>query len=202
MSLPVSASAAGISSSAGNDLWSIVKARREAQAERQEGLGYVEQQLSSVLLGVELGEAEQAEYVRKLSGTAAAAQEIREDLEVTDITEARVSRDLYLVKAGGISWRPFPLSQRQVEVAPLHRRLQARMARAIKQRRKLAPESLRSTVYSIAFQGVGGKDADRLDLSGWGTKVLAQGGGPALPLPEPPAIGLYRLKSGRLNAVQ
>ncbi len=202
MSLPISASSAGISSSAGNDLWGIVKARRQAQVERQEGLGYVEEQLSSVLLGVELGEAEQSEYIQKLSGTAAAAQEIREDLEVTDIKDARVSRDLYLIKAGGISWRPFPLSQRQVEVAPLHRRLQARMARAIKQRRKLAPESVRSTVYSIAFQGVGKKDSDRLDLSGWGMKVLTQGVGSALSLPEPPVVALFQVKSGSVSAVR
>lgn len=191
MSLPISASAAGISSAGGNDLWSLVKARRQAQAERQEGLGYVEKQLSSVLLGVELGEAEQAEYVQRLSGTAAAAQEIREDLEVTDISLARVPRDLYLMKAGGISWRPFPITQRQVHVAPMHRRLQARMAKAIKQRRKLAPESVRSTVYSIGFRAVGGQDADRLDLSGWGLKMLSQSDGASLLLPEPPRVEIF-----------
>ncbi len=197
MSLPISSTPAGIASYNGGELWSLVKARREARGERQEALAYVEQQLSSVLLGVELGEAEQAQYLSRLAQTAGTAQALREDLEVPELSEARVPRDLYIIKAGGISWRPFPLSQRQVEVTPLHRRLQARMAMAIKQRRKMAPESLPVQVHSIAFQYAGRRLEDRVEISGWGARVLARDNEKTLPLPASSSISLFPVSAGR-----
>lgn len=197
MSLPISSTPAGIASHNGGELWSLVKARREARGERQEAREYVEQQLSSVLLGVELGEAEQAQYVSRLAQTAGIARELREDLEVPELSEARVSRDLYIIKAGGISWRPFPLSQRQVEVTPLHRRLQARMAMAIKQRRKTAPESLPVQVHAIAFEYAGRRLEDRVEISGWGARALAGGDAKALALPMPSPLGLISVNAGR-----
>lgn len=183
MSLSIFSSPAGISSQNGGDLWNLVKARRELQEQRQQALGYVEQQLSSVLLGVELEPAEQAEYVSRLAQTVGDALTLQQGPEVPELSEAKLTRDLYVIKAGGICWRPFPLSQRQVEVTPLHRRLQARMAGAIKQRRKMAPESLPMQIQAVGFSFAGRRQEDRVEISGWGVRALERDKTAALSLP-------------------
>lgn len=190
MSLSIFSSPAGISSQNGGDLWNLVKARRESQEQRQEALGYVEQQLSSVLLGVELEPAEQSEYVNRLAQTVGDALTLQQGPEVPELSEAKLTRDLYVIKAGGIRWRPFPLSQRQVEVTPLHRRLQARMAGAIKQRRKMAPESLPMQIQTVGFSFAGHRQEDRVEISGWGVRALERDKTAALSLPAAPELAL------------
>ena len=196
MSQQISASAGGIASRQG-ELWNLIKARRQARQERREALDFVEQQLGSLLLGVELTPSEQAQYVSRLAETIGTARVLQQELQVPDLAEARVPRDLYLVKAGGISWRPFPLTRRQVEVTPHHRRLQARLAMAIKQRRKLAPESLTAQVHSVGFRYGDRRQEDRVELSGWGVRALARDNESATLLPAPRQVTLTSVSVDR-----
>lgn len=179
--------------SAQQELWALVKARRLAVQERAEGQAFVEARLGSLLLGQDLTPAEQAEYVHRLAGTAEAAQRLRRGPEVGELAVARVPRELLLYKAGGMGWRPFPVEQKQVGVTPLHRRLQDRMAMALKNRLASAPESVRQCVQAVgitvdhgAFQ-TRSHHEDRVELSGWGVETLAleqkMKEAPALPAP-------------------
>lgn len=162
--------------SAQRELWSLVKARRVAQAERQEGQAFVEERLASLLLGQDLNPGQQADYVRRLAGTAALAAQLGEGLDVPDISPARIPREKLLFKAGGVTWRPFPVTQRQVAVTPLQRRLQDRLALALRNKMAAAPESVRTCVYAAGI-AVGSHqmpwDEDRIELSGWGMEILA-----------------------------
>lgn len=196
MSQQISASAGGIAARQ-RELWNLIKARRQARQERREALDFVEQQLGSLLLGVELTPSEQAQYVSRLAETIGTARVLQQELQVPDLAEARVPRDLYLVKAGGISWRPFPLTRRQVEVTPHHRRLQARLAMAIKQRRKLAPESLTAQVHSVGFRYGDRRQEDRVELSGWGVRALAMDNESATLLPAPRQVTLTSVSVDR-----
>jgi hypothetical protein len=164
--------------SAQRELWNLVKARRVALAQRQEGQAFVEQRLGSLLLGRELSPAEQGEYVRRLAGTADLAQRLSQDLEVPALGSARVPRELLAWKAGGVGWRPFPVTQKVVNVTPLHRRLQDRMAIALKNKLASAPESARTCLQAVGITVERGSfrsqwnDQDRVELSGWGMEML------------------------------
>lgn len=159
-------------------LWSLVKARRQSQQERAEGQAFVEERLGSLLLGQELNASQQADYVRRLAGTAARAQQFGQALEVGDLEAARIPRDRLLCRVSGVAWRPFPISRRQVTVTPLHRRQQDRMALALKTRMALSPQSERRCVVAIGFSAERGgvalpiKGEDRVELSGWSLESL------------------------------
>lgn len=160
------------------ELWGLVKARRLCLQERAEAQAFVEERLGSVLLGQDLSPTEQAEYVRRLSGTAEAAQQLQRGPQVPDLKAARIPRELLLFKAGGLTWRPFRVTEKQVAVTPLHRRLQDRMALALKNKNASSPESVRSCVRSISITIDRGSfqtawnDEDRVELSGWGLQTL------------------------------
>lgn len=165
--------------SAQRELWGLVKSRRVSQAERQEGQAFVEECLAGLLLGHNLSQAQQAQYVRRLAGTAALAVGLREGLEVPDLAPALVPRERLLLRAGGTGWRPFPITHRQVAVTPLQRRLQDRMALALKHKNAGSPESARTCVVAVRItvdHGFAKSDwhqEDRVELSGWGLQTLA-----------------------------
>ncbi len=159
-------------------LWSLVKARRQSQLERQEGQVFVEERLGSLLLGQDLSPAEQADYVRHLAGTSERAREIGRAIEVPDLKSARVPRDRLLFRMSGVSWRPFPISRRQVAVTPLQRRQQDRLALALKTEMALSPLGERRCVVAVGFSAqragiaLGGRDEDRVELSGFSLETL------------------------------
>lgn len=162
-----------------NELWSLVKAKREALKERQEALEFVEQQLGNLLLGQELDPAQQSAYVRRLVGTAAQAAELAEGPDIVSDKRFRIAREELLLRVGGVSWRPFPVSRRAVVVTPLHRRLQNRMALALKNQKLASPMSIRTSVYAVGINidlghsVVSSGSFDSVDLSGWGRQVLS-----------------------------
>lgn len=164
--------------SAQRELWSLVKARRVSQAEREEGQAYVEECLAGLLLGQNLSQAEQAQYVRRLAGTAALAMQLRQGVEVPELARAHVPRERLILKVGGLGWRPFPLTHREVAVTPLQRRLQDRMALALRHKLAGSPESARVCLRVVAIsidQGFGKTPwhhEDRVELSGWGLQAL------------------------------
>lgn len=178
------------------ELWSLVKARREAVRFRQEGRNFVAERLGSLLLGQNLDPAEQAEYVRRLAGTSAQAAELEQGPQVPDLSRARIARDLLLCKAGGVGWRLFPISTRAVVVSPLQRRLQERLAVALKDKLGAAPESARTCIHAVGITLDRGPfttpwhDEDRVEMTGWGMEILTlQGSLRSAPrLPPPPAI--------------
>lgn len=159
-------------------LWSLVKARRQSQLERREGQAFVEERLGSLLLGQDLGPAEQAVYVRRLAATSERAREIGQAIEVPDFELARVPRDRLLCRMGAVSWRPFPIGRREVQVTPLQRRQQERLALALKTEMALSPLSQRRSVVALKFgverAGVplGDGDEDRVELSGYSLEAL------------------------------
>jgi hypothetical protein len=185
---------AGLSAQA--ELWSLVKARRQVQQQRQEGLQFVERQLSNLLFGQDLTPAQQSDYVRRLAATAGLAAQLGQGVEVPDLAPARVPRELLLWKAGGMAWRTFPVTRRAVAVTPLHRRLQDRMALALKNKLAGAPESARSCIHAVAISldrgafTVPWHDQDRVELTGWGMEmlVLQESLRKTPSLPPPPAI--------------
>lgn len=180
--------------SAQRELWSLVKARRASQAERAEGQAFVAERLAGLLLGQDLSQAEQAQYVRRLAGTAALAAQLSQGVEVPDLSPARIPRERLLMRAGGVGWRPFPLTRKQVGVTPLHRRLQDRMALALKNRVAGSPESARVCVHAVGitvdhgFFKIRWHHEDRVELSGWGLEAIAleqqMRSAPVLPQPK------------------
>lgn len=176
------------------ELWSLVKSRRVSQAERREGQAFVEQRLGSLLLGQELTPVQQGDYVRRLAGTAGQAVQLAQGVQVPDLAPARIPRDQLLLKAGGVSWRPFPISHKRVNVTPLHRRMQDRMALALKTKMGAEAKSIRTCVHAVGITVDRGyfktswNDEDRVELSGWGleTLVLQQklSTAPVLPAPQ------------------
>jgi hypothetical protein len=164
--------------SAQRELWNLVKARRVSQAERKEGQAFVEERLGSLLIGQQLNQAQQGDYVRRLAGTAALAARLGQGPMVPDLALARIPRDRLLFKAGGVAWRPFPISQKTVRVTPLQRRLQDRLALALKNKVAGAPESARTCVHAVGITVDRGyftttwNDEDRVELTGWGMEML------------------------------
>lgn len=183
---------AGISSQ--RELWSLVKSRRLSQAERREGQAFIEQRLGSLLLGQELSPAQQGEYVRRLAGTAGQAAQLAQGVEVPDLSPARIPRDRLLLKAGGVAWRPFPITRRKVNVTPLHRRMQDRMALALRAKMGTDARSVRTCVHAVGITVDRGyfttswNDEDRVELSGWGLETLLMqeklSAAPVLPAPQ------------------
>lgn len=189
------------------ELWSLVKARRVVQQERQEARGFVEQRLGSLLFGEDLDQAQQAAYARKLAGTAARAAQLAEGPDLPDLKAARVSKDRLLWKAGGLGWRAFPVSQRAVAVSPLHRRLQDRLALALKDKREGSPEAARRVVHAVSITVARGQhtrawnDQDQVELTGWGMEMLvSQKALSTVPtLPPAPAILLTTVSPSGSN---
>lgn len=182
---------AGIS--AQRELWNLVKSRRVSQHQRREDQAFIEERLGSLLLGQQLTPAQQGDYVRRLAGTAGYAAQLAQGVEVPDLAIARIPRDRMLLRAGGVPWRPFPVSQKKVAVTPLHRRMQDRMALALKGKLAGDEKSARTCVYAVGFAVAQGSsvtswnDQDRVELSGWGLETLSvqekMNSAPVLPAP-------------------
>lgn len=197
---------AGISPdlASGRELWSLVRARRDALKERQDALAFVEKKLGSLLLGQDLTADQQVAYVRRMADTMARALEMTAGPKVGDLSGACIARERLLCRVGGMNWRPFPVSQRTVKVTPIHRRLQERMALALGEQRASLPQSARTCFLSVGIRidvghsVVAWAGTDRLELSGWGQECLEiQEAMSKVPvLPPSPAI-LYETVNAR-----
>ena len=163
----------------GLDRWAIVQTTRAARTRSAEKKTLVQERLSELLFGLDLDLEEMREYRSRLVSALAQVDSIEQELQVPGLEAAKINRQDLLLKTGGNIWKPFPVTTKLVEVKPVQRIMEGRLAKFLQTRLSLDPKSEPRSFHSVGIivaQGTEGKrhGSDRVELTGWGMEVMTK----------------------------
>lgn len=158
--------------------WATTEIGMEARQQRVRRQKVVQERLSELLFGLELNLEEMALYRARLLQALVTVEDIGAESVMPSVQSARVPRDQILMRAGGMAWRPFPVTEKLVEVSPSQRLLERSLARAVQVQASLDPRSEPRSFHSVGIVVARGGEgtrhgADRVELSGVGYDLMA-----------------------------
>lgn len=158
--------------------WATSEVGTQARRNRVERQKVVQERLSELLFGLELNLEEMAQYRARLVQALVSVDDIANDSKLPAIAPARVPRDQILLRTGGMSWRPFPITNRLVDVSPSQRLLERSLARAVHTQMSLDPMSVPRSFHSVGIVVAQGSEGtrygeDKVELSSWGYDIMS-----------------------------
>lgn len=158
--------------------WASSEIGSDARRSRVQRQKVVQERLSELLFGLELNLEEMAQYRTRLVQALISVDDISGDSVVPSVAPTRVPRDQILLRTGGMSWRPFPVTEKLVDVSPSQRLLERSLARAVHTQMSLDPMSVPRSYHSVGIvvaQGAEGTryGEDKVELSSWGFDIMA-----------------------------
>lgn len=157
--------------------WAAAEIGLEARRQRVERQKVVQERLSELLFGLELNADEMAQYRARLVQALVCVDELADEAAAPNIAPARVPKEQLLLQTGGLGWRPFPVTEKLVEVSASQRLLERSLAKAVHAQISLDPQSAPRSYHSVGIvvaQGEQGQHhgEDRVELSGWGFEIM------------------------------
>lgn len=158
--------------------WATAEIGLEARQQRVRRQKMVQERLSELLFGLELNLEEMAQYRARLLQALVTVDDIAAESLMPPISSARVPREQILMRAGGMAWRPFPVTEKLVEVSPSQRLLERSLARAVHVQTSLDPRSEPRSFHTVGIVVAQGGEGtrygeDRVELSGLGYDLMA-----------------------------
>lgn len=162
----------------GLDRWAIVQSTRAARLKNLEKKNFVQERLSELLYGLDLDLEEMTNYRARLVQALANVDSIEQQVQVPSLERAKISRDDLMLRTGGTIWKPFPVTQKLVEIKPVQRILQGKLARAVATHIALNPKSEPKSFHTVGIvvaQGAEGvrQGSDKVELTGWGMEIMS-----------------------------
>lgn len=157
--------------------WAHAELQPSARQDRGQRQHVVQQRLSELLFGLELNLEEMAQYRNRLLQALVCVDEITADSSLPNPSSARIAPTQQILKMGSLGWRPFPITERLIDVSPTQRLLERSLARAVKIQHALDPKSKSYSFHSIGIIVAQGSEGlrvgeDRVELSSWGYEVM------------------------------
>ena len=161
------------------DRWAVVQTTRQARAQKLKDKDHIHQRLGDLLYGLDLDIEELRNYRARLVQALNQVDRLESSVTLPPLDNALITRQQMLVKTGGAVWSPREITNKLVEVAPVQRLIEHRLAKAVSTRFSLDPMSAPRSFHSVGIVVASGTEgvrqgSDRVELSGWGMEIMSK----------------------------
>lgn len=163
----------------GLDRWAIAQTTLLARQRKSQDKEHIHQRLGDLLYGLDLDIEELRNYRARLVQALTQVDSLEGSVKLAPLDNALITRQQMLVKTGGTVWSPIRVTNKLVEVAPVQRLIEHRLAKAVSRQFSLDPMSAPRSFHSVGIVVASGSDgvqqgSDRVELSGWGMEIMSK----------------------------